>query len=148
MANRWFGTAVLGIAVASAFLLSSTWSAAQERGGERGGRKDAKVVMIGQKDLADVRAGDMVVLRGKAVDVQTDAVVVESAQVMTPNDGPEPPIFESFRRALGKEVPMLKLGRFAFYDAARGPDVALVIATGEQRIYANILLTIGVVPED
>jgi len=26
--------------------------------------------------------------------------------------------------------------------------VALVIATGEQRIYANILLTIGVVPPD
>jgi L-fucose mutarotase/ribose pyranase (RbsD/FucU family) len=25
-------------------------------------------------------------------------------------------------------------------------DVALVVATGEQRIYANILLTIGVVP--
>ena len=28
---------------------------------------------------------------------------------------------------------------------ARGPDTALAIATGEQRIYANILLTIGVV---
>ena len=28
---------------------------------------------------------------------------------------------------------------------ARGPDCALAIATGEQRIYANILLTIGVV---
>ena len=38
-----------------------------------------------------------------------------------------------------------RLGRFAFYDLARGPDVALAIATGEQRIYANLLLTIGVV---
>ena len=28
---------------------------------------------------------------------------------------------------------------------ARGPDLALAIATGEQRIYANVLLTIGVV---
>jgi L-fucose mutarotase len=36
--------------------------------------------------------------------------------------------------------------RFAFYDMARGPDLALAIATGERRIYANILLTIGVVP--
>ncbi len=35
---------------------------------------------------------------------------------------------------------------FLIYDAARGPDIALVIATGERRIYANILLTIGVVP--
>jgi L-fucose mutarotase len=29
---------------------------------------------------------------------------------------------------------------------ARSQETALVIATGERRIYANILLTIGVVP--
>jgi len=33
----------------------------------------------------------------------------------------------------------------AFYEAAHHGDVALVIQTGEQRIYANLLLTIGVV---
>jgi L-fucose mutarotase len=38
--------------------------------------------------------------------------------------------------------------RFAFYDAARDPDLALVIASGERRIFANILITIGVVPPD
>jgi L-fucose mutarotase/ribose pyranase (RbsD/FucU family) len=32
-----------------------------------------------------------------------------------------------------------------FYEAGRQPDVALVIQTGEQRIYGNLLLTIGVV---
>jgi hypothetical protein len=37
-------------------------------------------------------------------------------------------------------------GIHQLYDAACEPDVALVIATGEQRVYANILLTIGVVP--
>ena len=31
-----------------------------------------------------------------------------------------------------------------FYAAGRGQDVALTIATGEQRLYANPLLTIGV----
>ena len=35
--------------------------------------------------------------------------------------------------------------RFAFHDAAGTPDVCLTIATGDQRIYANLLLTIGVV---
>jgi L-fucose mutarotase len=35
--------------------------------------------------------------------------------------------------------------RFEFYDEARSSDTALVIATGEQRVYANILLVIGVV---
>ncbi|MEN6480410.1 MAG: RbsD/FucU family protein [Anaerolineales bacterium] len=79
--------------------------------------------------------------------VLADAIVVESAQVMQPAVGPEPAIFDAFRRVLGPTVPLGKLERYAFYDAARGEDVALVIATGEQRIYANILLTIGVVPE-
>ncbi len=47
---------------------------------------------------------------------------------------------------LGKDLPLKPLGRFPFYDAARDRNTTLVIATAEQRIYANILLTIGVVP--
>ncbi|RAD07556.1 RbsD or FucU transport, partial [Burkholderia multivorans] len=35
--------------------------------------------------------------------------------------------------------------RFAFYDLARSRDLGLVIATGDQRQYANLLLTVGVV---
>ena len=47
---------------------------------------------------------------------------------------------------LGDEPALEPLERFAFYDAAKGDSCCLVVATGEQRIYANILLTIGVVP--
>ena len=68
---------------------------------------------------------------------------------MTTDDGTDPPIFKDFRRLLPRtELQTLK--RFAFYDQARDPDVALVIATGEQRVYANIILTIGVImpPKD
>ncbi|NLT72687.1 MAG: RbsD or FucU transport [Chloroflexi bacterium] len=77
--------------------------------------------------------------------VITDAIAVEAAHVMVPEDGSEPGIFASFRRHLPAGVVLQPMGRFQFYEAARGPDVALVIATGEQRIYANILLTLGVV---
>jgi L-fucose mutarotase len=80
--------------------------------------------------------------------VLADAMPIEAAFVMMPDSGMEPPIFESFRTALPQGVGLQPLGRFAFYDAAKCSDVALVIATGEQRIYANILLTIGVVPPD
>ena len=48
----------------------------------------------------------------------------------------------------GRLLPGLELvahDRFAFYDRCLDRDVCLVIATGEQRLYANILLTIGVV---
>ena len=77
-----------------------------------------------------------------------DAIPIEAAHVMMPAEGPEPTIFAAFRRILRGEVALQSYGRFEFYDAARGPNVALVIATGEQRIYANLLLTIGVVPQD
>ena len=73
------------------------------------------------------------------------AIPIEAAHVMVPDDGSEPEIFADFRTLL-PGLALQALDRFSFYDAARGPDLALAIATGERRIYANILLTIGVVP--
>jgi len=78
------------------------------------------------------------------LDVIADAIPVEAAHVMGPDDGSEPSVYEDFRRLL-PETDLTRLGRFEFYDMARGPDCALAISTGEQRVYANILLTIGVV---
>ncbi len=77
--------------------------------------------------------------------VLADAIPIEAAHVMLPDTGAEPAIFTEFRSILGS-VELQNLGRFPFYEAARSPDLALVIATGERRVYANILLTIGVVP--
>lgn len=77
--------------------------------------------------------------------VLVDSIPIEAAEVMQPASGDEPPIFNEFRQLLPKEIALKPLGRFEFYGAAREPDTALVIATGEQRIYANLLLTIGVV---
>ena len=72
------------------------------------------------------------------------AIPLEAAHVMVPESGVEPGIFAEFRELL-PDTPLQPLGRFAFYDTARGPDLALAISTGDQRIYANLLLTIGVV---
>lgn len=81
--------------------------------------------------------------------VLVDTVPIEAAHVMMPSEGPEPSIFAAFRQTLPAGVSLQPLERFAFYEAARGGNVALVIATGEQRVYANILLTIGVIwPEE
>lgn len=72
------------------------------------------------------------------------AIPIEAADVMTPDDGSEPAIFAEFRKLL-PGISLRANNRWAFYDLARDSDCCLVIATGEQRIYANILLTIGVV---
>jgi L-fucose mutarotase len=77
--------------------------------------------------------------------VIADTVPVESAEIMLTAEGREAPIVAEFRKQLGIQIPFIGHERFAFYDACASPDTAIVIATGEQRIYANILLTIGVV---
>ncbi len=82
------------------------------------------------------------------------AIPIEGAEVMQyATSGPyaleaEPEIWTRFRDTLstaGYTDPLKTIERFAFYDEAGTPDVALTIATGEQRIYANLLLTVGVV---
>ena len=75
------------------------------------------------------------------------AIVVEEATVMTPAPGIDVPAQGSFRRSLDG-VPFTSLERHAFYAEARTPDVALTIASGDRRIYANLILTIGVRPAD
>lgn len=73
-----------------------------------------------------------------------DAIPIEAAHVMQTADGSRPPIFDEFDALLGG-MELQPLERFAFYDFARRSEVGLVIATGEARIYANLMLTIGVV---
>jgi L-fucose mutarotase len=80
----------------------------------------------------------------EVADILLTAVPIEDAAVMNPDDGLEPPIFQEFRSLL-PDTPLTKYGRFEFYEEASGPDTCLQIVTGEQRIYANLLLTIGVV---
>ncbi|MDR3360018.1 MAG: RbsD/FucU family protein [Bifidobacteriaceae bacterium] len=73
------------------------------------------------------------------------AVNVEAAAVMAAPDGGEAPAHRQYRELLADGVPLTTLERFAFYDAARRDDVALMVATADQRMCANLLLTLGVV---
>lgn len=79
--------------------------------------------------------------------VLIETIPVEAANVMQPEGGADPAIFTAFR-ALLPAVELQPLSRAAFYAAARGPDLAVVIATGDQRLFANLLLTVGVVAPD
>jgi len=79
------------------------------------------------------------------LDALVASVPIEQATVMVPEDGQDQPIFTDFRKILPDDLDLTKKKRFEFYDFAREEDTILVIATGEQRTYANLLLTIGVV---
>jgi len=85
------------------------------------------------------------------------AMPIEAASTMAyATSGPyalddDPEIWADFRSILDSasiDVSLEPIERFAFYEAAAGDDVVLTIATAEQRIYANVLLTIGVVLPD
>ncbi len=64
-----------------------------------------------------------------------DAVGVEKPDVI--------PAHDEYRAAL-PEVAFDEIPRWDFYDAAKAEDVTVVIVSGDQRLYANLLLTIGV----
>lgn len=72
-------------------------------------------------------------------------IEVEKAEVMLPADGHTPEIFNEFKQVLPKSLQLDGLDRFQFYEEVRKQNTSLVIATAEQRVYANLLLTIGVV---
>jgi L-fucose mutarotase len=81
-------------------------------------------------------------------------IPIESASVMEyARTGPtalsaDPPIWNEFREVLhaaGVDTDLDHIEREKFYEAAGTPDICLTIATGEQKIYANLLLTIGVI---
>ena len=84
-----------------------------------------------------------VVKAPRVLSVISRSVVIESAKLMRPEDRHEPRVFDEFREILGNTEPD-KIGRFEFYEAARDDQVSLVIATGEERTFGNVILTIGV----
>ncbi|MGJ6980222.1 RbsD/FucU family protein [Aestuariimicrobium soli] len=82
-----------------------------------------------------------------------EACFIEAAAFMADPEAPggESPAVGDYRGLLadhrhwgGREVTWEGVERMAFYEACWQRDVALVIATGEVRPYANLLLTLGV----
>ncbi|HHW23270.1 MAG TPA: RbsD or FucU transport [Clostridiaceae bacterium] len=79
----------------------------------------------------------------QVLETLAQVINIEKAEVMVPDDGTTPPIFEEFTKILDG-MKLDELGRYEFYDAGCDPAVRLAISTGEKRIYANILITVGV----
>lgn len=81
------------------------------------------------------------------------AIPVEAVNTMgMPDDDPyrlphDPPVWDEYRSILavaGLEVPLTAISRWDFYDAVDSRDHVLTIQTGDQALWANLLLTVGV----
>jgi L-fucose mutarotase len=78
----------------------------------------------------------------QVLDVLLGAIPVESAVMM--QSPTEAPVQEVYRTMLGTEVEIDLVDRAAFYEQVRAAETGLIVATGERRTYANVLLTIGI----
>jgi|SRR5450759_2005091 len=79
------------------------------------------------------------------LNILKDYIPIEAAIVMIPPDDSLQAIHSEFEEILGTGNPLKKLKRFEFYEEVKSNDTCLVIATGESKRFANILLVIGVV---
>ena len=71
---------------------------------------------------------------------------IERATLMAPDGGGAPPIQADVIGLLDAGTVVDLVERHRFYAATRTDDLALVIVTGDDRWYANVLLTIGSLP--
>jgi L-fucose mutarotase len=95
-----------------------------------------------------------VVLCAQVLEALVSAMPVERAQTMAyATDGPyglssDPPVWADYRRVFkegGVNVELEPLERFEFYKQVATDEHVLTIQTADQHLYANLLLTIGVV---
>jgi L-fucose mutarotase len=90
-----------------------------------------------------------------ALKIVADLVPIEKVEVMAPSKTGEyamaqdPPIWADFRKILRERSDfrgeLTPLDKPHFNEQARSEDLCLIIATAETQIWANIMLTIGVV---
>src|SRR4051812_34639577 len=117
-----------------------------------------EIVIVDANYPASANAKRLVRLDGITATAALQAVLsllplddfVEAPAVVMPPGTEWPPVLDEFQaivdRAEGKPIQVAGMERFAFYERARGAYA--MIATGERRLYANIILVKGVIRPD
>ena len=75
--------------------------------------------------------------------VLKDYIPIESGMVIMPEDESEQSVHNEFQKILGDGISLKRQKRFEFYQQVKSENTCLAISTGETRLFANILLTIG-----
>lgn len=89
----------------------------------------------------------------QVLDTLLTAIPIEAANTMgIPADDPyagqgDPPVWDEYRQILTRHrlnIELQPIQKWDFYDAVASRDHVLTIQTGDQALWANLLLTIGV----
>ncbi len=93
-----------------------------------------------------------VITVAQALSAILSAVPIDHANTMgIPPDDPyaqagEPPVWNEYRAVIqesGAAIELKPIQKWDFYEAVASPDHVLTIQTGDQALWANVLLTIG-----
>jgi L-fucose mutarotase len=76
------------------------------------------------------------------LEVLKETIPIEAAAVMTPPDGTMQPVFDEYKNVI-PDTPFEYIKQFDFYDRAKESNVGLLIASGDVRNYANLLIKVG-----
>ena len=103
-------------------------------------------------ELVSLNLSPGVVTVAQALRALLGAVPVDRVNTMgIPPDDPyaqkgEPTVWEEYRRILasaGLQLTLEPIPKWDFYEAVNSPDHVLTIQTGDQALWANVLLTMG-----
>ncbi len=103
-------------------------------------------------ELVSLNLSPGVVNCAQVLRVLLSAVAIDRVNTMgIPEDDPyaqqgEPPVWVDYRQILreaGSNLELEPLMKWDFYQAVGSPDHVLTIQTGDQALWANILLTMG-----
>lgn len=104
-------------------------------------------------ELVSLNLAPGLVTCSQVLEVLLTAIPIEAANTMgIPADDPyakhgEPPVWNDYRRILDEadvNVELQPILKWDFYQAVASPHHVLTIQTGDQALWANLLLTIGV----
>lgn len=103
-------------------------------------------------EVVSLNLGPGIVTVSEVLAALLSAAPIDSVNTMgIPADDPyarkgEPPVWSEFRRVLkegGSKLKLEPLLKWDFYKAVESPDHVLTIQTGDQSLWANVLLTLG-----
>ena len=104
-------------------------------------------------ELVSLNLAPGLVTVAQAFKVLLASVPIEAVNTMgMPDDDPykldeDPPVWNEYRSIIsesGTDLSLEPIDRWKFYDAVASPKHVLTIQTGDQALWANLLLTVGV----
>ena len=117
------------------------------------GNYPASSAMGPKAELVSLNLAPGLVTVAQVLRVLLTAIPVEAVSTMgMPEDDPyrlphDPPVWSEYRSILaiaGQSIELHPISRWDFYEAVDSRDHVLTIQTGDQALWANLLLTVGV----